>query len=106
WGLYSMDSELTEHISREGRVRLVNLILDNGWTVSELARRLGVSRQAVYLWLDSQETHPNNSHLGDLVNLAIEVDDQSASKILLGEVNQFRLAVDEKILGQISGKDK
>lgn len=78
-------------------MRLVNLILDNDWTVSGLARRLGVSRQAVYLWLDPRETHPNNSHLRSLIDLAIEANGKVASEILLEEVEQFRVAVDKRI---------
>lgn len=93
-------STVTEHISRKGRVELVRLVLENGWQVQELAVRLGVSRRAIYFWLNPHETHPDNSHLEDLVGLAIEVNGRAASEILLREVNQFRVAVNEEIWEQ------
>jgi len=86
-------NELAEFISRDGRVRIVELILGNGQTVQKLADELGVSRQTIYLWLDPHKTHPCNPNLGRLLDLAASVDEAGTIEILWNEATLFRSMV-------------
>jgi len=81
---------LSEFVSRRGRVKLVRLLLRNGWSTSELARALGITRQAIYLWLKREETHPCNPNLAQLVDLALDADRTGAVRILRGELETFQ----------------
>jgi len=80
---------LSEFISRRGRVRVVELILGNGWSISQLAAELNISQQAIYLWLAPEKTHPRNSNLDKLLELAIKVDRLGTNKILYEEAALF-----------------
>lgn len=101
-----MSTKLAEHVSRKARVELTKLILDSGWSIGTIADEIGVTRRAIYYWLDPRETHPSNSNLDELLRLAFELDIQGTSKVLLKEVDNFRAALNECIFDSLERKDK
>lgn len=88
---------LSEFVSRRARVRLLQLILDNGITRRELATEVGVTRQAVDKWLDPRETHPKNVNLDRIIDLARELDGERTSRILQDELLIFARILSERL---------
>jgi transcriptional regulator with XRE-family HTH domain len=87
---------LCEFVSRSSRIKLIELILNSGWSISRLAAELGVTRHAVYLWLKRNETHPCNVNLDKLIDLAASVDRTCTIKIILEDIAAFRELFAEK----------
>ena len=87
---------LSEFVSRRGRVKLVRLLLHSGWSATELARALGITRQAIYLWLKPRETHPCNLNLDQLLDLALNANRVKAVEILRRELEIFQKLLSEK----------
>jgi len=87
---------LSEFVSRNGRVKLIKLLLTNGWSVSGLAAALGITRQATHLWLKRGETHPCNSNLDKLIDLALAADRAGTAKIVRGELKAFRRQFEQR----------
>ncbi len=73
---------LCEYISRAARVELVHLLVKGVGSTREVARRVGVSHTAVRKWLCPGDAHPSNINLLKIVELAVEFDGATASKIL------------------------
>lgn len=87
---------LSEFVSRRGRIRLVALILNRGWSVQQLAVDLGVTRQAIYIWLKRRETHPCNFNLDKLIDIALSADRLDTIEIIREEVTAFQSLFVEK----------
>jgi len=92
----SIGGELSEFVSRKGRAKLVSLLLQKGWTNSKLAKDLGITRQAIHTWLNKEETHPCNSNLARVIDLALEADIVGTRKILVEELETFRKLLSKK----------
>ena len=50
-------------------IRIQKLIIENGYTVKEVADAIFVNRQAVYKWLTVPEATPSLQHIYDLSEL-------------------------------------
>jgi len=94
--LTSRHDGLSEFVSRNGRIKLVKLVLSHGWSVPQLATELEVTRHAVYLWLKRNETHPCNANLDKLIDLAASVDRARTIEIIYGDVATFQTLLAEK----------
>lgn len=88
---------LSEFVSRRARVKIVQLMLDNGMTQQELAAEIGVSQQAVNKWLNPRETHPKNLNLDRIIDLAHELEEEQTRKILQDELLVFARLLSEKV---------
>jgi len=88
---------LSEFVSRRARVRLLQLILDNGVAQRELAAKVGVTQQAVNKWLNPGETHPKNRNLDRIIDLAHELDAGRTSRILQDELLIFARLLSKKL---------
>ncbi|MDI6643265.1 MAG: hypothetical protein QMD95_04355 [Candidatus Hodarchaeaceae archaeon] len=58
------------------------LLLRGMGSTRRLARRIGVSHAAVRKWLRPGDAHPSNINLRKIIELAVEFDGTTASKIL------------------------
>lgn len=88
---------LSEFVSRRARVKIVQLMLDNGMTQQELAAEIGVSQQAVNKWLNPRETHPKNRNLDRIIDLAYELEEEQTRRILQDELLIFARLLSEKL---------
>ena len=76
-------------------MKLVELLRSHGMSTAEIAETIGVTDRSVRYWLDPRKTHPSNEHLDRLVEVAFEVDNTCAFKILAAEAEEFQQLVDE-----------
>jgi DNA-binding XRE family transcriptional regulator len=90
---------MSEFVSRKGRTKLVKLLLNSGWSKPQLAKTLGITRQAIHLWLKREKTHPCNLNLAQLIALALETNRRSTLEILRGELNTF-----QKLFSELSNE--
>lgn len=85
---YRLDG-LAEFISRRTRVKLIEILRNAGLSVEHIAENAGVTARPVQRWLDPEDTHPRNSNIDTLLELALAVDRAKTLEILRQEVDLF-----------------
>ena len=80
---------LAEFISRRARVKLVEMLRNAGLSAEQIAESIGVTARSVQRWLSPEDTHPRNSNLDKLLELALTVDRAKTIEILRQEVELF-----------------
>jgi len=60
-----------------------------GLSVEHIAEAVGVTARSVQRWLSPEDTHPRNSNLDKLLELALTVDRAKTIEILRQEVGLF-----------------
>lgn len=58
------------------------MLVERFGSISVVAREVGVSRTAVRRWLRSVNSHPSNTILQKIINLALESDKTTAMGVL------------------------
>ena len=86
---------LAEYVSRRGRVRLVEMLLDAGLSSGQIASEVKVTPRSVRRWLNPRETHPCNKNLDLLLELALRTDADRACEILLEDLTLFSRLVSD-----------
>ncbi|KXB01558.1 hypothetical protein AKJ41_01045 [candidate division MSBL1 archaeon SCGC-AAA259O05] len=80
---------LSEFLSRRGRTRILERLLEELGTYQSVARKLDVNRATVHRWATEKRVHPSNRSTDELLNLLEEVDPGSLRTILVEEANTF-----------------
>jgi len=80
---------LAEFISRQARVKLVEMLRNAGLSAEQIAEAVGVTARSVQRWLSPEDTHPRNSNLDRLLELALTVDRAKTIEVLRREVELF-----------------
>ena len=80
---------LAEFISRRARVKLVEMLREAGLFTEHIAEVVGVAARSVQRWLKPEDTHPRNSNLDRLLEIALTVDREKTLEILRQEVELF-----------------
>lgn len=80
---------LSEFISRQGRMKILALLLEKSESAAEIARKLDVARTAVYGWQNKRERHPNNEHTREMLRILSRTNKNEVKEILLGELRTF-----------------
>ncbi|KXB09661.1 hypothetical protein AKJ35_00155 [candidate division MSBL1 archaeon SCGC-AAA833F18] len=81
---------MCEYVSRRVRSNLVNLLVEEFESKSELSKILGVSHAAVIDWLNSDGSHPSNRNLERIIKLALESDARGTLGELRGDLMYHR----------------
>lgn len=68
---------------------LLEIILEELNSFSEIAEVLGVSKWSVCKWFDPNMTHPSNSNTEKIINLAIKINRDKAKSLLLDEALEY-----------------
>jgi predicted transcriptional regulator len=85
---YKFDG-LAEFVSRRARVKLVEMLIDAGFSPEYIASVIGVTSRSVRRWLDPKETHPCNRNLDRLLELAWETNPHRTFELLRDELGLF-----------------
>ncbi|MEM2192051.1 MAG: hypothetical protein QXG38_00365 [Candidatus Hadarchaeales archaeon] len=73
---------LSEYISREARIRLLEIVVGHTKSVRNAASLIGVSHTAVRKWLADGGTHPSNASLSKIMEVAFHFDGRRVNRIL------------------------
>lgn len=87
-GGYRFDG-LAEFISRRARVKLVEMLVDAGFSTGQIATMISVTARSVRRWLDPMETHPCNENLDRLLELAWQTRPHQTFELLRDELGLF-----------------
>jgi len=79
---------LCEHLSRNARYELVGLLLEKLGSTTKLAAALEITERAVRKWM-LRLTHPSNTHLQNMVELAFRLDEAAANEIITRDFSNF-----------------
>lgn len=80
---------LAEFVSRRARVKLVEMLVDAGFSPNQIAAVIGVTARSVRRWLDPKETHPCNKNLDRLLELAWQTSPHQTFELLRDELGLF-----------------
>jgi len=80
---------LAEFVSRRARVKLVELLIDAGFSSKHIASIIGITSRSVRRWLDPKETHPCNRNLDRLLELAWQTNSHQTFELLRDELGLF-----------------
>jgi transposase len=84
---------LSEFISRRGRLRLLSVLFDELSSLENVSKMIGVSRIAIYRWLNDVYRHPSNENTHKILKVATALDREKVREILLDELKTFNTLV-------------
>lgn len=80
---------ISEFISRRGRTKLLETLLNEFGSYRRLARQLNVNRTTTYRWINKKRVHPSNEKTGKIIKIAKTKTPDTVRKILLEEISKF-----------------
>ncbi|KXA98855.1 hypothetical protein AKJ39_00385 [candidate division MSBL1 archaeon SCGC-AAA259J03] len=86
---------LCEFVSRRGRMRILTRLLEELKTPTEIAKRLNITRNAVYGWLNEKKRHPSNEHVCELLKILNNENEERFREILVEELQIFQKLIFE-----------
>lgn len=84
---------ISEFISRRGRMRVLNELLEEIENPAEVARRLDITRNAVYGWINEKRRHPSNEHALEMLKVLNSENERKFKEILVEELQIFQRLV-------------
>ncbi|KXA91726.1 hypothetical protein AKJ57_00110 [candidate division MSBL1 archaeon SCGC-AAA259A05] len=81
---------LSEFISRRGRMKILTALLEEAQTPAEVARRLNITRNAVYGWINESDRHPSNEHVHEMLKILNDENEKKFREILVEELQIFQ----------------
>ena len=81
---------ISEFVSRRGRMRVLEMILEEFETTDEVAGRLDVTKRAVYGWIKDKKRHPSNENVRKLLKILKKENEEKLRKILIKELQNFQ----------------
>lgn len=81
---------LSEFIIRRGRMKILKTLLEKEKSVAEAARKLNVTRTAVYGWKNEKKRHPSNEHTREMLEILAQENKNKIREILLKELQNFQ----------------
>lgn len=84
---------ISEFISRRGRMRFLEMLIQELGSKSEVAKRLKISKSTLSGWLNEVGRHPSNSSMERVLTLAWKMNPESSQGILDNELNAFEEAI-------------
>lgn len=71
----------------------MSVLFDESLSIEDVAKVVGVSRVAVYRWLNDARRHPSNENTDKILEAAAAVDRERVRQILLDELKTFNTLV-------------
>jgi len=96
------DEIVCEHVSRQARYELVELLLGKLGSATAVAALAGVTEMAVRKWLIGT-THPSNVTLRKLLGRAFELDVKQTSEILERDLEEFSQSLRANLHQKLQG---
>lgn len=81
---------LSEFVSRRGRMKVLEALLEEFDTPVEVAKRLEISRNAVYGWINEEKRHPSNSNLEKMLKILNRENEEKFRDFLVEELQIFQ----------------
>lgn len=80
---------LSEFLSRRGRTRILECLLEELGSYRSVALELDVNRATVQKWATRERIHPSNESTDKLLYLLGELDPEALKKILVEEASTY-----------------
>ncbi|KXA88970.1 hypothetical protein AKJ62_04070 [candidate division MSBL1 archaeon SCGC-AAA259D14] len=84
---------LSEFISRRGRMKVLTILLEELKNPAEVAKRLNITRNAVYGWIKDKKRHPSNENAREMLKILNDENEKKIREILIDELHIFQKLV-------------
>lgn len=81
---------MSEFISRRGRMRILSILLEEIGSPAGVAKRLDLTKNAVYGWMNEKERHPSNENAREMVKILKDENEEKLREILIEELQIFQ----------------
>ena len=71
-------------------MRILTLLLEELESPAEIAKRLKITRNAVYGWLNESKRHPSNEHVQDMLKISKKENEDRLKDLLIDELQIFQ----------------
>lgn len=83
----------SEFISRRGRMKLLEMLIGELGSRSEVSKVLQISKSTLSGWMNERSRHPSNSSMDRVFDVAWKINPEKTQNILNEELKAFRNAI-------------